>query len=83
MSIQNRIQGSTIFKILVQEADKYMGYNPKENSDKQDLIQNELGNGISNILLTTRSSRICSHQSIDDHRKKRKPYTERTNKQKG
>jgi len=52
----------TIFKIIAQEADKYMGYSPKENSDKQDLTQDELGSEISIILLTMRSSRICSHQ---------------------
>jgi len=39
-----------------------MGYNPKGNLDKQDLIQDELGSGISTTLLTPRSSRICSHQ---------------------
>jgi len=58
MPIQNRVQESTIFKIIAQEADKYMGYNPRENSDKQNLIQDELGSGISITLLTTRSSRI-------------------------
>jgi len=62
MPIQNRVQGSTIFKIIAQEVDKYMGYNPKENSDKQDLIQDELGSRISITLTITRSSRICSHQ---------------------
>jgi len=40
----------------------YIGYNPKENSDKQDLIQDELSNGISITLTTTRISHICSHQ---------------------
>jgi len=33
MSIQNKVQGLTIFKIITQEADKYMGYNPKRNLD--------------------------------------------------
>jgi len=31
MSIQNKVQGSTIFKMNVQEADKYMGYSLKRN----------------------------------------------------
>jgi len=62
MPIQNRVQGSIIFKIIAQEVDIYMGYIPRENSDKQDLIQDELGSRISITLLTTRSSRICSHQ---------------------
>jgi len=39
-----------------------MGYNTKENSDKQDLIQDKLGSGTSITLMTTESSRICSHQ---------------------
>jgi len=57
MPIQNRIQGSTVFKIIAQETDKYMGYSPRENLDKLDLIQDELG---SEISITTRSFRICS-----------------------
>jgi len=30
---QNKVKGSTIFKIIAQGADKYMGYNPKRKLD--------------------------------------------------
>jgi len=62
MPIQNRVQGSIIFKIITQEVDKYMGYSPKENSNKQDLIQDELDSGISITLLIMRSSCIFSRR---------------------
>jgi len=35
MPIQNRVQGSIVFKIIAQEADKYMGYNLKRNLDNR------------------------------------------------
>jgi len=34
----------------------------KENSKRRDLTQGKLRNGIFIILMTTRSSHICSHQ---------------------
>jgi len=33
--------------------------------------------------MTTGVSHICSHQQVDDHRKKRKPHNRTYNKQKG
>jgi len=33
----------------------------KENSERWDLTQDKLSSGISITLMTTRSSRICSH----------------------
>jgi len=74
---------STVFKINVPRARQYMGYSSRENSGKQDLIQDELSSKISITLMTTGSSRICLHQEIDDHHKRRKAHTEHTNKQKG
>jgi len=62
MPITKQSKRSTIFKINAPRARQYMGYSPKENSDKQDLIQDELSSGISITLMTTRGSHICSHQ---------------------
>jgi len=60
-----------------------MGYNSKGNSNKQDLIQDELGSEISITLLTLRSSRIFSINKLMIIAK-RENHTHRTyNKQKG
>jgi len=39
-----------------------MGHSPKVNSKKRDLSQHTLRGGTSITLMTTGSSRICSHQ---------------------
>jgi len=39
-----------------------MGHSPKVNSKKRDLSQHGLSSGTSITLMTTGSSRICSHQ---------------------
>jgi len=45
MPIQNRVQGSTIFKIIAQETDKYMGYSPKRNLTAESNLK--LSSGVS------------------------------------
>jgi len=63
MSITSQRKQINSITVSSPRARKYMGYNPKREFKKGwDLTQDELSNGISTIMLITRSSRIYSHK---------------------
>jgi len=47
---------------MIQEQGNTWATTLKDNSERRDLTQDKLSSGISITLMTTRSSRICSHQ---------------------
>ncbi|QCE03896.1 NADH dehydrogenase [Vigna unguiculata] len=59
-----------------------MGHSPIRKPKTTESSPGRLRNGTSITLMTTGVSHICSHQQVDDHRKKRKPHNRTYNKQK-
>jgi len=59
-----------------------MGHSPNEKP-KQNMMSNpsRLCSGIISSRLTSSTSRIFSHQQVDDHRKRRRRTTYKTIKQ--
>jgi len=72
MSIQNRVKGIKYSKYRA-KTKWNMGHNLKGRHKVES--NSKLCSEITISLLNMRISRICSHQSIDDHRKKRRPHT--------
>jgi len=59
-----------------------MGHSPIRKPKTVESSPGRLRSGTSITLMTMGVSPICSHQQVDDHRKKRKPHNRTYNKQK-
>jgi len=63
MSLTKQDKSRRVLKINAQRTRQDMGYNPKRELRKDRILnQDELSSETSITLMTTRSSRICSHQ---------------------
>jgi len=58
-----------------------MGHNPKKKAQSSKIQPRWLSSGTITSLLTTGVPRICSHQQVDDHRKRENHTYKSYNKQ--